>query len=365
MKKNRTSIIIIFVLTIIVSFLIFKSIWSSKEDSSQKFAIDDTASVTKVFIADKNNNCVNLRKNNPGAWIVNDTFNASKDIIDLLLKTMMSLDVKQPVSKSGRQQIMKLLATNSVKVEVYQKVYRIDLFDKIKWFPHEKLTKTYYVGGATQDNLGTYMLIEGSENPCIVYIQGFNGFLYTRYSPLLKDWRDHTVFNLKYNQIKAIDVDIADNPEGSFRAVKKTPRDYEISMLLDKSKEINYDTLKLMDLFASFENIRFESLLNDLDKSIKDTLVKSKPYIVIDVEMVDGSKISVKTYLMKAPPSQIDELGNEIIYDRDRLYALINNNKDLVVIQFYVFGRLFKPLSYYLYGAKEEPSKLGNFEIIN
>lgn len=365
MKKNRTAFIIIIVLTIIVSLLFIKTKLKTQESSSQKFAVDDTSNVTKIFLADKNNNCVTLKRNNTYSWVVNDTFAASKDIVNLLLKTMMSLDVKQPVSKSGRQQIMKLLATNSVKVEVYQKVFRIDLFDKIKWFPFEKLTKTYYVGGATQDNLGTYMLIEGSEEPCIIYIQGFNGFLYTRYSPLLKDWRDHTIFNLKYNQIKSIEVVIANNPEGSFRAFKKAPREFEVNMLLDKSNNINYDTLKVMELFAAFENIRYESLLNDLDKSVKDTLQNSQPYIVINVEHIDGTLKTVKTYLMKAPPSQIDELGNDIIYDRDRLYALINNDKDLVVIQFYVFGRLFKPLNYYKYGATEETSKVGYFEIIN
>jgi hypothetical protein len=365
MKKNRLPIIIILLLAVVSILLVLKSKTNTIDNSSNQFAVDDTASITRIFIADKNNNFVTLKRNKPGSWMVNDSFAASKETVVSLLKTMMSLDVKQPVSKTGREQIMKLLATNSTKVEIYQKVFRIDLFDKIKWFPHEKLTKTYYVGMATQDNLGTYMLLDGSEEPYIVFIQGFNGFLNTRYSPYVKDWRDHTVFNLHYNQIRSVEINITDDPQGSFKAIKQAPREFSVTMLSDKSKSIAYDTLKIMDLFAAFENIRFEALLNDLNKPEKDSILTSKPYIILNIEEADGKRNTVKTFQMKASPNQIDQLGNAVEFDRDRLYALINNDRDLVLIQFYVFGRLFKPLSYYLYGVKEEPSKTGKFEIIN
>jgi hypothetical protein len=365
MKKTRLPVIIILVLVFFIVFLVIKSKTNTIDNSSNKFAVEDTASITKVFLADKNNNTVLLSRKDSSIWMVNDTFPASKEVVGLFLKTIMSLDVKQPVSKTGREQVMKLLATNSTKVEIYRKVYRIDLFGKVKWFPHEKLTKTYYVGSPTQDNLGTYMLLEDAEDPYVVYIQGFNGFLNTRYSTMVKDWRDHSVFNLRYNQIKSVEVDIKSDPAASFRAVKKSPRDFEVRMLSDKSKFIAFDTLKIMDMFDSFENIRFESLLNDIDRAEKDSIFQSGPYITLTLEKADGKIITVKTFLMKASANQIDQLGNAVEYDRDRLYALINEGKDLVLIQFYVFGRLFKPLGYYLYGAKEQPKNSGNLEIIN
>ena len=365
MKKNRVPLLIILILLVVAAFLFVKTKWDTIDNRNNQFAVDDTAGITKIFMADKKNNSVILKRISPGSWSVNDSFAASKETVITLLKTIMSVDIKQPVSKTGREQIMKLLATNSVKVEIYQKVFRIDLFDKIKWFPHEKLVKTYYVGTATQDNMGTYMMIDNAEEPYITYIQGFRGFLYTRYSTDVKDWRDHTIFKLRYNQISSVEVDITDDPEGSFLAVKKSAREFDVTMLTDKSKTIVYDTLKVMDLFASFEDIRFEALLNDLDKNEMDTILHSKPYIVLTVEETDGRKHVVKTFLMKAPPSQIDQLGNLVEFDRDRLYALINNGKDLTVIQFYVFGRIFKPLSYYIYGAKDVQNTTGNFEIIN
>jgi len=349
MRKNRVALILLIVLAGISAFLlIYKNRTNTLDKESSSFAVEDTSSITKVFLADKQNNTVTLTKNNPGNWTVNNEFKASKDIVNMLLKTIMSVEVREPVSKAGSPQVIKMLASTSVKVEIYQRVYRINLFDKIKLLPHEKKTKTYYVGGATQDNKGTYMLIDGSEEPYVTHIFGFNGFLTTRYSPLLKDWREHTIFNLKYNQIKSFSLQITDKPEGSFSATKKSPRDFDIIALKDKIPVQNYDTLKIMDLFSSFNDVRFEILLNDMDKLKKDSIANSLPYNIITLEDMEGKKYSVTTFLRLAPPDQIDQEGKPVLYDRDRLYALINDKKDLVLIQFYVFNMIFKPLDYYL-----------------
>jgi hypothetical protein len=48
--------------------------------------------------------------------------------------------------------------------------------------------KQYYVGHATQDNTGTYMLLtnpetdKNYEDPFVTHIPGFDGFLSTRYN---------------------------------------------------------------------------------------------------------------------------------------------------------------------------------------
>jgi len=348
MKRNRVAILLVVILAVITAaLLLFKNHKNTLDKKNSSFAIEDTASITKVFLADKENNTVTLTRVNPSQWRVNDEFNAAKDAINVLLKTLMSVEVKEPVSKSGREQIVKLLATTSVKVEIYQKVYRINLFDKIKWFPHEKLTKTYYVGCATQNNMGTYMLIEGTDNPYITHIFGFNGFLTTRYSPLVKDWRDHVVFSMKYPQIKSVSIKIMDDPKNSFKAVKKSPKDFELFSLLDNKQVSGFDTIKMMELFSAFEDVRYEALVNDLDKLKKDSVISAKPYIIIDVEGSDGKTYSVTSFLRKAPEDEIDQQGNPVIYDRDRLFALINDKKDLVLIQFYTFSTIFKPLGYY------------------
>ena len=365
MKKNRLAILIILVLAVLTVVLYyFHSKTNTLENEYNAFALNDTASVTKIFIADKNNNFITLKRANAGNWSVNDTFKASKEVVITLLKTMMNVEVKAPVSKTAREQIIKLLATNSTKVEIYQTVYRIDLFDKIKWFPHEKLTKTYYVGFATQDNLGTYMLMDKSETPYVTFIQGFNGFLYTRYSPFLKDWRDHGIFAYHYNQLKGVEVKYPDQPEKSFKANKLNPRDFEVTSLANNQHITNYDTIKMMDLFSAFENIRYEVLVNDMDQFKKDSVLRGVPYNIISLTDSVGKIHSINTYLIATGPDNLDQNGKPVGHDRDRLYALINDNHDLVVIQFYVFDRIFKPLEFYLHSSKEDKPAFTDVQVI-
>ena len=102
MKKNRTAIILLLILIVItIILLVFKNRVNTLEEKFSNFAVDDTASITKVFLADKDNMTVTLTKQSPGKWMINDEFNASKDAIDMLLKTVMSIEVKEPVSKTG------------------------------------------------------------------------------------------------------------------------------------------------------------------------------------------------------------------------------------------------------------------------
>lgn len=349
MKKNRLAIILVIVLgAISIALLVLKNHTNTLDKANSEFAVDDTASITKIFLADKENNTVTLTRLSPAKWSINEQFNVSRDAMDLFLKTLMSVEVKEPVSKAATPQIIKLLATNSVKVEIYQKVYRIDLFDKLKLFPHEKITKTYYVGCPTQNNMGTYMLVEGSDKPYITHIFGFNGFLTSRYSALVKDWREHVIFDLKYNQVKSVKVQIADDPGNSFMAVKKTPKKFLVVALSNNTTVANYDTLKIMELFSAFEDVRFEAFLNDMNKFKKDSVLSSPPYITIGVEDYNGKMFNLTSFLRQAPADAIDQEGKPLVYDRDRLYAMINDKKDLVMIQFYTFGSIFKPLSYYI-----------------
>lgn len=355
MKKNRIAIIIVLILSVIIAILAVKYNRNSTLDSGTSvFAIADTGSVTRIFLSDKNNNSVVLKKIPDSCWTVNDTFRASRESVIMLLTTMMGIEVREPVSKSSRNTIIKQMAAGAVKVEVYQKVYRID-FLGIRWFPHEKLTKTYYVGSPTQDNMGTYMLMEDADEPFVTYIPGFRGFLSSRYSTLVKHWRDHTVFHLRYNDIKQIEVISRIDSLASFVSVKKSPREFSVSSLHSGQPVSGIELVKMMDLFAAFGNIRYEALLNDMDPLVRDTALNPGPTWIVTVTLTDGRSETVKMFRRRGAPGEIDISGKPVIWDRDRLYALINNDKDLVLIQYYVFDPLIRPLQYYLSGQGSGP----------
>jgi hypothetical protein len=302
-------------------------------------------------MSDKNNNSVTLTKLLPGKWLVNDKFPAQNQSIDLLLKTMVELEVQQPVAKAAHNNIVKELAVNAVKVEIYQSVYRIDLFGLIRWFPHEKLTKVYYVGGATQSNLGCYMLMQDSSEPFVVFLPGFRGFVSPRYSPIEKYWRDYNVFRKSIPEISSVRVEVPATPDYSYEVKNAGNNKFAMISLIDGKEMTDYDTLKLLNFLSGFRNLNYEALLNDMDKARKDSILGSQPFIIITLTDTAGVSKTIKTYHKKGPDGQTNSQGVIIPYDLDRLYASVNDGQDFTIIQYFSFDKVLRPKPFFLKNA--------------
>ncbi len=350
MKKNKITILITIVLIIIAAILISTSSNTTLKKESSDFALLDTSSVTKIFIADKQNNRVTLKKISPDYWEIDEQYKVSQRKIDMLLKTMQDIRVRNPVSIAEHNNVISRLAVAAKKVEVYQMVYRIDIFGWIQLFQYEKLTKVYYVGGATMDNLGTYMWMEGKEKDraYVVHIPNFRGFVSPRYSTIENDWRDYTVFNYKVPEIRSIQVEHFQDPDRSYKVENINNRDFKLISLKDKKEITNYDTLKLLNFVTAFNNINFEAVLtNTTEQSKIDSITSSNPVHIITVVDKNGNSTVVKTFYKKGFGDKIGDGAKLVPVDIERLYATINDGRDFVLIQYYVFDKVLRPLTYF------------------
>lgn len=348
--KNKKLLLILILLAPAVIWFLIQNDDSTLQKGESDFAIQDTALVTKIFIADKDINSVLLTRTSDG-WLLNDKFKTNERVVSSLLGTMSRLKVKAPVPKVARDNVIRRMAGIGIKVEVYQLAYRVNLFEKVKFFPYEKLVKVYYVGDSTPDNLGTYMLIEDAEHPYIVHIPGFRGFLFPRYSPKPDDWKSHEVFRHTLSDIKSIALDFIDRPEESFKVdINNSNGSYKLSKIIDNNVVTSYDTLRLLNFLTSFNDLRYESRLNNLMSfNLIDSIMQTPP--IYEITLVDQKNDT--TYVLgfrkRSLPQEIkDEAYFQLIPDdNDRFYALINDGEDFVLLQYYVFDKVLYPLSYY------------------
>lgn len=354
MKKNKYVLILIIILALITLILFLTQSKTTFKKSLSDFALDDTSSVTKIFMADKNNNMVKLTRVAPGHWMVNDKYPAHNQGINLLLKTMLELEVKLPVAAAAHDNIIRELAVSSVKVEIYQIRFRLNILDKLKWFPHEKLTKVYYVGGAIPSNLGSYMLMEHSAEPFVVFLPGFRGFVSPRYTPLEKNWRDFSVFRKSIQEIASVRMEFPSDPGNSYE-IKKEGRNFALISLSDQRPVQDFDTLKVLNFLSGFHNLNFEALLNDMDPIRKDSILHSPPFLIITLTDTGGKDILVKTFHKANLGGQTDYEGKPLPYDPDRLYALVNDGQDFTLIQYFVFDKVLRPKFFF---NKERPVKV-------
>jgi len=348
MKRNLITIIILAVLALVAVILVLNNNKGTLRSEVGNFAIDDTASVTKIYMADMQGNQVLLREEQPGNWSLNDTIKARKEGVELLLSTISRLAVKAPVSKATYNTVISRLASSSVKVEIYQIVPRINLFNLVKLFPREKLTKVYYVGTATPDNMGSFMLMEGSDTPFVVYLPGFKGYVSARFTAFTSDWRDHTIFGKKPAQISSIQVEFPQTPKESFRIDKYGDYDVKLTQLSSGKVFDGFDTTRLIDFINAFRNIRFEESFQQVTQRYKDSITSQTPVNIIQLTDNNGNTQKVITFRRANIAMQEDLDGNLLPYDVNRLYALLDKNKELLLVQYFVFDPITRPLSFLL-----------------
>lgn len=345
-KKNRLFLISFLLLLAIAAAVFFTKYRIVKYDDNGKvrykieeisgtlkvlrdFAVRDTASIDKIFLADKQNNTILLERKS-SFWTVNKDYIARRDFVDLLLETMLKIEVAAPVQQSKLDYVLRSLSTNSTKVEIYQK---------------GKLTKTYYVGGTTQNNTGTYMILEGSNAPFEVHIPGFSGFLTTRYITSIYEWRDRMVFKYDVSDIRSVSLEFPQSPSQSFKAINLGNNRYELVALETGKKINNFDTLRVKEFIARYKNVGFESYLNYTDEYLKlDSILQTPILCRYTVEDAKGRKVVLKTYPRPNFKNTYDEEGNFYNNDVDRFYGVINNDVDLILLQYTYFDLLTKVL---------------------
>ena len=353
MKKNNRVIIIIAVILAVIAGVVLANYFYHSSGPEHRnrakgadFTVWDTASVTKVYLADRRDRESLLERQDDG-WTLNGTYKAHSKQVQYLLTTLYKVRVKMPVSRASHDNIVKQLASQSTKVEIYQWVPRINLFDKVKLFYHEKRTKVFYVGDATMDSSGTFMLNEGADNAFIVYIPSFRGFITTRFTANPDDWRDHAIFHETLADIQSVTVEFNDDPEGSFTVENMGKHQYKLTRLAD-NKVLPYDTLKVINMLSSFNDLRFESLFtNSMDQARIDSITGSPFLHYVVVTDKDGNKQDMKTF-RKLVLNGVTDMGGELgDVDRDRMYALVNGGSDFVLIQNYVFDKVLHDVRYY------------------
>ena len=274
------------------------------------FAVNDTSSVNKIFMADRSGTTITLNrvKNN---WIVNNKYEVRKDAITTILNTIQKIRIQRPVPKNTFETVVTNLATTGIKVEIYSDA--------------EIPIKTYTIGNSTPNHLGTYMLLANAESPFIVHIPSFNGFLSPRYGIQGqklsdKNWRITTVFKLNSTKIKTIIIKHIQKPEQSFR-LNTQP----MALFNYEGVKVSLDQEKALQLLNSFKLLNCESYKDEKQKIALATPLQE---LIVNTD-------TLRTYAIDG----LIERTKEENFNVKRMYATLNNG-ELMLIQDYVFNKV-------------------------
>jgi hypothetical protein len=304
------------------------------------FAVPDTSSITKVVLRDKKPSSVTLERTAKG-WVVDSVYPVRKDAIEVLLKTLSEVRLKNFVTESAVPEIEQRMTVYGKWVEV---------------FVGEQRVKHYIVGTETPDMLGTYYKMVGAELPFSVYIQGFNGYLSTRFFTESTLWRDRTIFGLAPESIKNIEMVLPQDPNGGWMITRQNLKKMDGPLLEPASASQNWsmvdgaykvvpvnDPLALFSVVKSLQTLKYEGAIISSDNVWvkKDSIFASTPAFELLVSTADGQQLRTRAFYKKPEGQQQAADGTVHVWDPDRFYAELPDGR-MALIQRYGWRNLLK-----------------------
>jgi hypothetical protein len=325
----------------IATWLVLRRDNSTMDRSALEFAVADSSRITRIFLAARTGEQVTISRAADGGWLVNDSMPARADLMRSLLESIVKVRVKTRVAKASFNNVLKALATDGVKCEVYLDGDR-------------KPEKVYYVGGPTADQLGTYMLQEEADIPFICEIPGFNGYLTPRYSASADDWKERLLFSFRPESIQSVKVHYPARPEMSFELLRRQDG-FRIQDPVRGNDLGEPDTLAIRSYFFLLRSAPYEGPANKLTVAGKDSLLSIDATVELEIKAGNDKSCAIRLYPMPVHAGSLaktDSLGNPLKYDVDRLYAQDATTNSWFVVQHFTFDPLLRTRYDFLMGKK-------------
>lgn len=323
MNRNKWLIITFALLLLATAWYFLQQHRSSKSTLGwdRNFKVEKEEEIYKIFLARRDSFTTTLERQG-NHWVVNGKYKARPNAMHNILEAVTKLELKYVPPKAAYQNIIREMAARGIKVELYDKA--------------GKLLKSYYVGGVTADARGTYMLMEGSEQPMVMGLPNMDGQIRTRYEMVGDDWRDRTVFGYKADDIQAVSIEYPTNRSQSFK-LERTDNGFVVQPFYDNQLRINQplDKASVEAFLVNFENLVAENFINDQPN--KEELDKLLPFAIVSVTDKTGTERKVKF----TPKYRINAATGDRKTDIVERYYLFVNNGDLMLGQHRVFGRIF------------------------
>lgn len=293
--------------------------------AERSFAVKDTAGIYRIFIADRKGGQTNLERKN-GYWLFDGKYKARPTAVNNLLDAISRTEVKYKPPRAAVPAMVKSLATEGLKVELYDK--RGDLI------------KSFYVGGATSDERGTYMMNADAEEPYVTQLAGWEGNLRFRYNLVGEDWRDRTVIAFEPEDIAAVSVEYPKQRDKSFRLQREgngfsVLPFYEINA--QSGRPVSKGTAEAY--LVGFKSLVAEGFENKLPQ--RDSISRLIPFSVITVKDKTGKESTVRFYPVFYEDGIDPKTGQQLPAPAVERYYADCNGQDFMMVQHRVFGKVF------------------------
>lgn len=278
--------------------------------------------VHKIFIADRLGERTTLEKRD-GYWLYNGKYEARSSVIRPLVEAIERVRIQYKPPRAAVGNMVNVLATQGIKVELYDK--------------EDEQIKTYYVGGSTSDERGTYMIMEGADQPYVVEIPAWEGNLSIRFKRIGDEWRKKLLFEHEVEEIKSVSIEYPKQKQNSFILEQTSDGIFDVQPFYDITPRINRPIKAGSGeaYLINFEKLSAEAFRNHVME--KDSIREQIPFSIITLTDVEGKTRKVQLYpiIKRSTVSQDLKSGEYIINsgDIERYYVDVDDGADFMLAQ--------------------------------
>ena len=289
-------------------------------DEDWVMKVEDKEDIYRIFIADRKGGKADLVRDGK-KWIYNGKYTANPHVMYGVMDAVTRIEMKNRPTAAAVPHMIKTLSTLSTKVEIYGK--------------NNKLLKAYYVGGVTQDERGTFVIMEGSNNPYVMHLPMADVSLKQRYFTDEIKWRDKTVVEFQAKDVASLSLEYPKQKNKSY-TIKRQNGKWDVEPFFQTTKKI--DKAVNQDLVDSYLNgykkIIAEAIEKKTDKTVQ-TATSSKEFCILKVLFKDDTQKEIHFF----PILKFAE-GSETAMPVDR-YIAVDEKQNIFLTQQLVFKEVF------------------------
>ncbi|MCI0751292.1 MAG: DUF4340 domain-containing protein, partial [Flammeovirgaceae bacterium] len=225
-------------------------------------------------------------------WKVNDSWNADRNMIDILFATLQQVQPMRPVAKNSNDSLAQELKKMGVLVQLFKKGQN---------------SLSFYAGGNARKSQAYFLKNDDTQ----VYVMQIPGYRVYASGVLEMDeggWRDKFVFGFNWRNFKGLKTEFQD-AKNNFN-VSMQEEFFGIEGMKDA------DTTRLNDYLDAVSLLTVDQYLEKSSVNY-DSMIAIKPAVTIKVQDIGGNEYSL-SILLSGPES-------------DEAFGIINNTEAALI----------------------------------
>jgi hypothetical protein len=248
-KRNKRLLLTLVILTVITAGVYA---WRQggtddvvEKDHFRKFDVSRIDSVVLRHLQD-----TVILNVNAGRWKVNARWNADRNLVDVLMATLLQAEPKRPVARLQNDSLSSLLQSEGIRIALFSDGEKLDEF----------------LAGGNARKTQAYFVRPGEGEVMIMNIPGYRVYVSGIFELSALQWRDKYVFGFNWQNFAGLSARYPEKPGNNFSIVMKD-RYFTIPEIakVDTAKMNNF--LDAVSLLTADEYVEANPELDSLAKT--------------------------------------------------------------------------------------------------